>query len=51
MYRKFEQAIGQLQQRANYKNDELDQRLTVLQNDLEKKENSITELVQRSGLD
>ncbi len=51
MYRKFEIAIGQLQSKANYKNNQLDERLAVLQNDLEKKEATITELVQRSGLD
>ena len=51
MYRKFEIAIGQLQSKANYKNNQLDERLAVLHNDLEKKEATITELVQRSGLD
>lgn len=51
MYRKFEIAIGQLQSKANYKNNTLDERLAVLHNDLEKKEATITELVQRSGLD
>ena len=51
MYRKFEIAIGHLQSKANYKNNQLDERLAVLHNDLEKKEATITELVQRSGLD
>lgn len=51
MYRKFEIAIRQLQQRAEYKNETLDRKLAVFQRDLERKEMTMRELVQRSGLD
>lgn len=51
MYKKFEQAISQLKSRANYKNNQLDEKLNVLQTELERKELTLRELVQRSGLD
>ena len=51
MYRKFEIAIRQLQSRAEYKNDTLERKLAVFQRDLERKEMTLRELVQRSGLD
>lgn len=51
MYRKFEIAIKQLQSRAEYKNDILERKLAVFQRDLERKEMTLRELVQRSGLD
>lgn len=51
MYRKFEIAIKQLQGRAEFKNDILERKLAVFQRDLERKEMTLRELVQRSGLD
>jgi DNA replication initiation complex subunit (GINS family) len=51
MYRKFEIAIKQLQARAEYKNETLERKLAVFQRDLERKEMTLRELVQRSGLD
>jgi DNA repair exonuclease SbcCD ATPase subunit len=51
MYRKFEVAIEQLRTRADYKNQVLDEKLRVLQSELERKEVQLQELVQRSGLD
>jgi len=51
MYRKFEFAISQLQGRAEYKNEILDQKLAIFQQQLERKELTLRELVQRSGLD
>lgn len=47
----FEAAIEQLQTRADYKNDLLEQKLAVFQRDLERKEMTLRELIQRSGLD
>lgn len=51
MYRKFEMAIKQLQGRAEFKNDRLEEKLALFQRDLERKEGTLRELVQRSGLD
>ena len=51
MYQKFEIAIKQLQGRAEFKNDILERKLAVFQRDLERKEMTLRELVQRSGLD
>jgi len=51
MYKKFEQAIAQLQGRTEYKNEILEQKLAVFQTQLERKELTLRELVQRSGLD
>jgi len=51
MYRKFEIAVAQLQTKSNYKNEVLEQKLGVFQGELEKKEMTLKELVQRSGLD
>jgi len=51
MYIKFEKAIEQLQSRANYKNEQLELKLGVFTDDMEKKELTLRELVQRSGLD
>ncbi len=51
MYRKFEIAIRQLQGRAEYKNEILERKLAVFQRDYERKEMTLRELVQRSGLD
>jgi len=51
MYSKFEEAINQLRTRADYKNELLERKLQVFQQDYEKKELTLRELVQRSGLD
>ncbi|TNV72405.1 hypothetical protein FGO68_gene13010 [Halteria grandinella] len=51
MYKKFEIAISQLRSRADYKNQILDEKLRVLQTELDRKEVQLQELVQRSGLD
>ena len=51
MYQKFEIAIRQLQGRAENKNEILERKLAVFQRDLERKEMTLRELVQRSGLD
>lgn len=51
MYAKFETVIGQLRQKANYKNYMLEQKLGTFQRDYDKKELDLRELVQRSGLD
>ena len=51
MYKKFEIAIKQLQGKAEYKNEILEQKLDVFQKQLETKELTLRELVQRSGLD
>lgn len=51
MYKKFEIAISQLRTRADYKNQILDEKLRVLQSELERKEVQLQELIQRSGLD
>ena len=51
MYRKFEIAIKQLQGRAEFKNEILERKLAVFQRDYERKEMTLRELVQRSGLD
>lgn len=51
MYYKYEVAIGQLRSRSDYKNQILDEKLRVLQSELERKEVQLQELVQRSGLD
>lgn len=51
MYRKFEVAIDQLKQRSDYKNNVLEEKLGLLQNEYEVKEVQLQELVQRSGLD
>jgi chromosome segregation ATPase len=51
MYRKYEMAIEQLRQRTDYKNQVLDDKQNLLQNEYERKEVQLQELVQRSGLD
>lgn len=51
MYGKFEEAVSGLRAKANFKNDVLEQKLMVMGGDLEKKEHTLRELVQRSGLD
>lgn len=51
MYHKFEIAIRQLQGRAEFKNEILERKLAVFQRDFERKEMTLRELVQRSGLD
>jgi len=51
MYHKYELAIEQLRQKADYKNTVLDERLEVLQNELDRKEGQLQHLVQMSGLD
>jgi len=51
MANKFETAISGLRDKSNFKNDVLEQKLMVFQNELEKKELTLRELVQRSGLD
>ena len=48
---KFEIAIQGLRDKSNFKNDVLEQKLMVFQSELEKKELTLRELVQRSGLD
>lgn len=50
MYRKFEQAIEQLRSRADFKNEKLEEKLMVFENELEKKELTFRELAQRCGL-
>lgn len=51
MYKKFEVAIQQLRTRADYKNQVLDEKLRVLQSQLDTKEVQLQHLIQRSGLD
>ena len=51
MYKKFEIAIAQLQGKTENKNIFLEGRLNVFQKELEAKELTLRELVQRSGLD
>lgn len=51
MYKKFEIAIRQLQSKSEYKNELLENKLAVFQRQLETKELTLRELVQRSGLD
>lgn len=50
MYVKFEQAIEQLRGRADFKNEKLEEKLQVFENELEKKELTFRELAQRCGL-
>ena len=50
MYRKFETAVRQLTTRAQEKNNILDNKLGVLQKDLNNKEATLREVVQRSGM-
>jgi len=45
MYTKFEEAINQLRTRADYKNEMLERKLQVFQQDYEKKELTLRELV------
>lgn len=45
MYKKFEIAINQLRDRANYKNTVIDEKLNVLQVEFERKELTLRELV------
>jgi uncharacterized coiled-coil protein SlyX len=51
MTSKFELAIDQLNSKANYRNQVLDEVLAVRQSELDRKEVQLRELVQRSGLD
>ena len=51
MHRKFEIAIIQLQSRIDYKNEQVEEKLGGFQTELEKKEMTLREFVQRSGLD
>lgn len=51
MYKKFELTIHQLRDKADYKNTVIDEKLNVLQVEFERKELTLRELVQRSGLD
>ena len=51
MYRKYEIAIEQLRNKSDYKNQILDEKLRAYQNEQERKELQLSELVQRSGLD
>ena len=51
MIKKFENAIGQLRGRSNFKNEQLDDKLAVFQAELDRKELTLRELVQRSGLE
>ena len=50
MYSKFEQAIEQLRSRADFKNEKLEEKMMVFENELEKKELTFRELAQRCGL-
>jgi len=50
MYVKFEIAIAQLRGRAEYKNEKLEEKLHVFEDELEKKELNFRELAQRCGL-
>jgi len=45
MYRKFEVAVDQLRARSNYKNEQLENKLGMFQNEYEKKELTLRELV------
>lgn len=45
MYKKFEIAIGQLREKADYKNTVIDEKLNVLQVEFERKELTLRELV------
>lgn len=51
MYKKFELTIHQLRDKTDYKNTVIDEKLNVLQVEFERKELTLRELVQRSGLD
>jgi SMC interacting uncharacterized protein involved in chromosome segregation len=51
MYKKFELAVNQLHSKSEYKNSILEQKLSQLQEEFERKEVQLNELVQRSGLD
>jgi len=51
MYARFEIVVGQLQSRANYKNDQLFEKLQNLESAVERKELTLRDIVQRSGLD
>jgi len=44
MYGKFEQAIEQLRSRTDFKNEKLEEKLQVFENELEKKELTFREL-------
>jgi len=44
MYRKFEQAIEQLRSRTDFKNEKLEEKLLVFENELDKKELTFREL-------
>lgn len=51
MLKKFEKAIGQLRARSNFKNEQLDDKLAVFMAELDRKDLTLRELVQRSGLE
>jgi growth arrest-specific protein 8 len=51
MYQKFESAMGKLKKRSEYRNTVLDNKLTVLQDEYEKKEAQLQEVVQRGGFE
>lgn len=51
MYAKYEVAVGQLRERAEYKNALLDEKLSQLEEDHQRKETQLHELIQRSVVD
>lgn len=51
MYKRFEIVVGQLQSRANYKNEQLEEKLGNFEGAMERKELTLRDIVQRSGLD
>lgn len=51
MYARFEVVVGQLQSRAEIKNDQLNEKLGELEGAMERKELTLRDIVQRSGLD
>ena len=50
MYNKFETAIKQLTDRAEFNNEALERKLAVFERELQKKELTLREIAQRSGL-
>jgi predicted nuclease with TOPRIM domain len=51
MYAKFEVAVDQLKTKAEYKNTLLDEKLSQLEEDHQRKEAQLHELIQRSVVD
>ena len=51
MYQKFESAMARLKKRSDYRNTILENKLNVLQDEHEKKETQLQEVVQRAGFE